>query len=174
MTGADDTGGGAGITSGEQPPGWFVEHLKVLDKRFEGLSQKLKSAPSESTATSAPAATTPDVGELVRSAMAYGELRSGLTEAARARLDTLQEQGLSYAQLTGVADALRSIRAPANGSAPAERSAPTGLAATPAPSASAPTIRSISELRALRERNVDAYKAWMADPGNDPAKLPNR
>ena len=174
MTGADDTGGGAGITSGEQPPAWFVEHLKVLDKRFEGISSKLKSAPSEPTATSAPAATTPDVGELVRSAMAYGELRSGLTEAARSRLDTLQEQGLSYAQLTAVADALRSIRAPANGSVPAERSAPTGMAATPAPSTAAPSIRTVSELRALKKENPKAYDAWIKDSANDISKLANR
>lgn len=174
MTGSDDTGGDASITSGDQLPAYFVEFQRLVDKRFEGLSAKLKPAPSEPAATSAPAASTPDVGELVRSAMAYGELRSGLTESARAKLDSLQEQGLSYVQLTAVAEALRSVRAPANGSAPAERSAPTGLAATPAPSSAAPSIRTVSELRALKKENPRAYAAWIADSANDISKLANR
>lgn len=170
--GADGAGNGTSETAAV--PSWFSEFAAQVDQRFEGLAKKLKAPPAEPAATSAPAASTPDVGELVRSAMAYGELRSGLTEAARARLDTLQEQGLSYAQLTLVAETLRSIRAPSHGAATAERSAPTGLAATPAPSVSAPTIRTISELRALKAKSEDAYKAWMADPANDPSKLANR
>jgi len=173
MTGADQgDGGGTAPSSDAQVPAWFAEHLKVLDKRFEGLSAKLKSAPVESAAT--PASAAPDVGEMVKAAMAYGELRSGLSEGARAKLDSLQEQGLSYAQLSAVAEALRSVRAPANGAASAERSAPTGMAATPAPSASVPMIRTISELKALRAKSIEAYRAWMADPANDPSKLANR
>ena len=166
-------GAGDGDSSSAAVPAWFAEFAAQVDKRFEGIASKLKAPTAEPGSSPAPQQQ-PDVGELVRSAMAYGELRSGLTEAARARLDTLQEQGLSYAQLTLVAETLRSIRAPANGAITAERSAPTGLAATPAPSVSAPTIRTISELRALKAKSEDAYRAWMADPANDPSKLHNR
>lgn len=172
VDGADGAGDGSSQTAAV--PSWFSEFAAQVDQRFEGLAKKLKAPTTESAATSAPAASTPDVGELVRSAMAYGELRSGLTDAARARLDSLQEQGLSYAQLTVVADALRSFRAPANGGASAERSAPTGLAATPAPSAAAPSIRTVSELRVLKKENPKAYAAWIADSANDISKLANR
>lgn len=166
-------GAGDGDSSSSNVPAWFAEFAAQIDKRFEGIATKLKTPATEPGSPPAPQSQ-PDVGDLVRSAMAYGELRSGLSEAARTRLDTLQEQGLSYAQLTLVAETLRSIRAPSHGAATAERSAPTGLAATPAPSVSAPTIRTISELRALKAKSEDAYKAWMADPANDPSKLQNR
>lgn len=166
-------GAGDGGSSSAGVPAWFAEFAAQVDKRFEGIAQKLKAPTAEPGSSPAPQSA-PDVGELVRSAMAYGELRSGLTDGARAKLDALQEQGLSYAQLTAVADALRSIRAPSHGAVTAERSAPTGLAATPAPSVSAPTIRTISELRALKAKSEDAYRAWMADPANDPGKLANR
>jgi hypothetical protein len=38
----------------------------------------------------------------------------------------------------------------------------------------APQIQSISELRALRAKNPDVYKAWIQDPANDIGKLANR
>ena len=51
---------------------------------------------------------------------------------------------------------------------------PPGRAANAAPNSIAPQIQTISELRALRAKNPDGYKAWIQDPGNDIGKLANR
>ena len=159
-------------SAGDEPPAWFRAYVEQTDKRFEGLAAKLRgpaaSPAAEPAATSAPQGQ--DVSAIVAAAMQYGELRSGLSESARGKLDSLQEQGLSYAQLTAVAEALRSVRAPANGS-PVP---PPGRAANAAPNSIAPQIQSISELRALRAKNPDVYKAWIQDPSNDIGKLANR
>jgi len=165
-------GAGDGAPAASDVPGWFSEFAAQVDKRFEGIAQKLKAPSTEPAATSA-TQSQPDVGELVRSAMAYGELRSGLTDCARAKLDAHQVQGLSYAQLTAVAEALRSVRAPANGSAPAERSAPTGLAATPAPTGVVAHPSTRSEFLRIKRENRSKYEQLMADPSFDLNKLRN-
>jgi hypothetical protein len=160
--------------SADEAPSWFREYTALVDKRFEGLAAKLsKAAPTSSTepaATSAPQQTS-DVGELVRAAMAFGEIRSGLTDAARAKLDSLQEQGLSYAQLTAVAEVLRSSRAPARESATATQVAPLGLAASAAPGGSVAHPATVSEYLDLKSKNRTKWNALMADPSFDPAKL---
>lgn len=159
-------------SAGDEPPAWFRAYTEQVDKRFEGIAAKLRgpaaSPAAEPAATSAPQGQ--DVSSLVAAAMQYGELKSGLSESARSKLDSLQEQGLSYAQLTAVAEALRTVRAPANGS-PVP---PPGRAANAAPNSIAPQIQTISELRALRAKSADAYKAWLSDPANDIGKLANR
>ena len=159
-------------SAGDEPPAWFRSYVEQTDKRFEGLAAKLRgpaaSPAAEPTATSAPQGQ--DVSSIVAAAMQYAELKSGLSESARGKLDSLQEQGLSYAQLAAVAEALRTVRAPANGS-PVP---PPGRAANAAPNSIAPQIQTISELRALRARSADAYKAWLSDPANDIGKLVNR
>lgn len=159
-------------SAGDEPPAWFRSYVEQTDKRFEGLAAKLRgsaaSPDAEPAATSAPQGQ--DVSSIVAAAMQYAELKSGLSESARGKLDSLQEQGLSYAQLAAVAEALRTVRAPANGS-PVP---PPGRAANAAPNSIAPQIQTISELRALRAKSADAYKAWLSDPANDIGKLANR
>ena len=158
--------------AGEEPPAWFRAYVEQTDKRFEGLASKLRGAAASPTAEpgATPAPQGQDVSSIVAAAMQYGELRSGLSESARGKLDSLQQQGLSYAQLTAVAEALRTVRAPANGGP----QPPPGRAANAAPNSIAPGIRTVSELRALRAKNPDAYQAWIGDPGNDIGKLANR
>jgi hypothetical protein len=165
---------GATTQQAEQPPAWFVEHLAVLDKRFEGLASKLRGPspattgdePAQGTSPSAPA---PVTASDIQAARAYESTRHGLTDSQRTRLDALEQQGWTYSQLSQVAELLRTSRAPANGAAP-----PPGLASTAAPNHLAPGIRSVSELRSLKVKNPDAYKAWIADPSNDISKLANR
>jgi hypothetical protein len=165
-------GAGDGDSSSAAVPAWFSEFAAQIDRRFEGLASKLKAPSAEPGSSPAPQQQ-PDVGELVRSAMAYGELRSGLTDAARTRLDTLQEQGLSYAQLQLVAETLRSIRAPSTGAVTAERSAPTGLAATPAPTGAVAHPSTRSEFLRIKRENRSKYEQLMADPSFDLNKLRN-
>ena len=165
-------GAGDGGSNSSAVPAWFAEFAAQVDKRFEGIASKLKT-PSSEPASQPATQSQPDVGELVRSAMAYGELRSGLTDGARAKLDALQEQGLSYAQLSAVAEALRSVRAPANGGASAERSAPTGLAATPAMNGAVAHPSTRSEFLRIKRENRSRYEALMADPAFDLNKLRN-
>ena len=159
-------------SAGDEPPAWFRAYTEQVDKRFEGLAAKLRgpaaSPTAEPAATSAPQGQ--DVSSIVAAAMQYAELRSGLSESARGKLDSLQEQGLSYTQLSAVAETLRTVRAPANGVA----QPPPGRAANAAPNSIAPQIQTISELRALRAKSADAYKAWLSDPANDIGKLANR
>lgn len=158
----------------EQPPAWFVEHLAVLDKRFEGIASKLRGSspaatgdePAQGASSAAPA---PVTASDIQAARAYEATRHGLTDSQRTRLDALEQQGWTYSQLSQVAELLRTSRAPANGAVP-----PPGLASTAAPNHLAPGIRSVSELRSLKVKNPDAYKAWIADPSNDISKLANR
>jgi hypothetical protein len=165
---------GAATQQAEQPPAWFVEHLAVLDKRFEGLASKLRGTsptttgdePAQGSSSAAPA---PVTASDIQAARAYEATRHGLTDSQRTRLDALEQQGWTYSQLSQVAELLRTSRAPANGAAP-----PPGLASTAAPNHLAPGIRSVSELRSLKVKNPDAYKAWIADPNNDISKLANR
>jgi hypothetical protein len=157
----------------DEAPAWFREYVALTDKRFEGLAAKLgKSAPApkpEPAATPAPQGQ--DIDSVVAAAMQYAEAKAGLSETARMKLESLQQQGLSWAQLTAVAEALRTQRAPAKESATAGQPAPLGLAATAAPVGSVAHPATVSEFLELKSKNRKRYDALMADPAFDPARL---
>lgn len=166
---------GATDTQQGEMPTWFREYAAQVDKRFEGIASKLRAPepPKSAEPANGPAPAASLTMDDLRAARAYEAVRSGLSDAARAKLDALEEEGWSYAQLQRTADLLRSVRAPANGGAPAERSAPTGLAATPAQSGSVAHPSTRSEFIKLMRESRTKYDALMADPTFDPTKLRN-
>lgn len=147
-----------------------VTKLSVTtDKRFEGVSERMRGKLPETTtapAANAAAVTQSDLDASIR----YGELRGSLPEPQRAQLESLRQDGLGFAQLAKIAEGFKAAL-PANGGGTAERSAPPGTAANAAPSTALRFPESQSELLALKIKDRKAYDAVWAHPDFDPKLL---
>lgn len=117
-------------------------------------------------------------------AMRLGEVKAGLPEKARARIDALTAEGRSYRDALAFAETLAetisqvqgSVTPPVSGQ-PASvtpRVAVTGSSATPAHSPVVSLPGTLEELKAIALKDPLRFKAIMATDGFDPYKLPPR
>lgn len=170
-------GGGEG--SANEPPAWFKEYQAQADKRFEGLSARLREVQPAKKPEPAPAnggakAETPAPGVTesdLDASMRLQELRAQLDDEGRAELDELRADGLSLSHAVKVGEKMASRAANARASEPANGS-PRGHAANASPSTAPRIPGNLSELKAMKEKDRKGYDALMARPDFDPSLLP--
>lgn len=181
--GAAGQGGAEGSTpaGNADMPAWakaLTERLDKVDSRigdmgrqFGKLNEGRKAQPptptpspkgqeggGETPPLSAPSLSSQDVQAEIQVAMAYATARTQLGEAGQKKLDAMQAEGRSYAQLLDAATlALELGGAASNGHAP--QNSPRGHGARPA----APTVtdawpKTMSEAAALRKKDRAAYE----------------
>ncbi len=161
------------------PPKWFADYAERTDKRFEGLSAKVREAgPSVQVSEPAKEIETPPVSRAdIDAAMELGGILRGLSDDAKADVTKIGADGGSYTEQLQAARLLAKHAAPANGAGPGANP-PPGHAATP-PTRTSPTHpRTQAEYIAIANQKADGDKAallrWNAlkdDPSFDPEKL---
>lgn len=187
-------GGGGGETPAEggqeAPPAWFASYAEKIDKRLGDMGRQLakthearKGKGGGETETKPEAGgkpeggsrtgpTTEDVRKEMLIARRYGEVLSKLPEKARQRLEQMEEEGRSFADLFDAATLALDLQGDAASNGQERQTTPRGHGGTPAaPAVSDDWPRNWTEAQKLRREDPKKLDR-MIDRGLDLNRLP--
>lgn len=167
---ASDGVGAATLEQSEEPE-YFKKFRELVDKRFEGVSTKMKEVVAPKTVQSS-ADSKPITREDISAALELGRVSAGLPVAAREKILALGEQGRSYSDQLEIARMVAEFSVAAG---PAQISAsqpiPHGGAASAAPRTSPAHPATVAEYKALiiAARKDSSARKRLDELHDDPA-----
>jgi hypothetical protein len=152
----------------------FAEYVSKIDAKMGDMGRQLarlgakspdpKAKPAPETKPAAEGSPPGLTQDDIAAAMRFAEIKGRLPEQARARLDGMLSNGVSYSEAATVAEMLAETlkEAGGGGNADTKPSQPTiqGKSGTPAPTYPGPTIQRWGEYLKLRKADPKKAAAW--------------